>query len=446
MKKVILILIILVHSFILTKTIFFPYPELFIYPYLANHGLKPYSEILDQHFPGLMFFPVNFDSLGMTNPDIARVWLITVVIMTQLLLFVVARTIFKDDKTALLVNFLYLLWQPFFEGWVLWIDTFLPIFLLTASYLLLQKKYLLTGFALGLAVIFKQTAIPLSILISIFIIWEKGRLKEALLFLLGFIIPVFLTILYYLFLGVLYDFWYWSIVFNLTIYAKNGTSIPLALGFVTRILLVYITSLTGLFYRYKRVSLIIFLFLIGSLAGIFDRADFVHFQPSLPFAALLTICGFDALKKNRLAIVIVIVYSTIALWWQLIFYQGHLGSKVFFFDENVMKLVSKVELYTNPGDRIFVFGEVPHLYQMTKTLPSGNIFVFQFPWFLKIAEDRVLEGIIKDQPVIIVSKRDNLIEGVQIKDFAGKIDAYINENYMEIDRMGDTAILKKKGI
>src|SRR3990170_6955059 len=91
-------IILLIHTLILTKLIFFPYPELFIYPYLTNHGLKPYTQILDQHFPGLMFLPVNFDNLGVNDEYIARIWLIAVVVITQLLLFLISKEILKSNK------------------------------------------------------------------------------------------------------------------------------------------------------------------------------------------------------------------------------------------------------------------------------------------------------------------------------------------------------------
>ncbi|MBI2086444.1 hypothetical protein HYT74_03830 [Candidatus Daviesbacteria bacterium] len=129
MTKFVLLIIILAHIFILSKLIFFPYPELFVYPYLTNKGLLPYSQILDQHFPGLMFLPVNFDNLGMNDEVSARFWLFGIVFLTHVLLFLISKT-YLGAKRALLVNFLYLIWQPFFEGWVLWIDNFLPLFLL----------------------------------------------------------------------------------------------------------------------------------------------------------------------------------------------------------------------------------------------------------------------------------------------------------------------------
>jgi hypothetical protein len=80
---------------------------------------------------------------------------------------------------------------------------------------------------------------------------------------------------------------------------------------------------------------------------------------------------------------------------------------------------------------------------MSKTLPAGNIFVFQFPWFFKVAEGRILDGIIKDKPNIIVSDRTAEVEGQKITEFASKIDQYILENYEKIDDVGDTEILRK---
>ena len=81
---------------------------------------------------------------------------------------------------------------------------------------------------------------------------------------------------------------------------------------------------------------------------------------------------------------------------------------------------------------------------MSQTLPAGDIFVFQFPWFLKVAEDRILEGIKKDRPEIIVSDRTVKIEDQLISDFARKIDQYIKENYEKIDSVRETEILRRK--
>src|SRR3989338_4477724 len=329
MTKFFLLIIIIAHIFILSRLIFFPYPELFIYPYLTNHGLKPYSQILDQHFPGLMFLPVNFDNLGMNDATSARLWLYAIVAITHVLLFLISKKILGEKK-AFLANFLYLLWQPFFEGWVLWIDNFLPLLLLPAFYFLLRKSFFLSGFFLGLAIVFKQTIIPLSILIFLYILCSEKNFKKTAGYLLGLILPVILMVLYFIWMGIFPDFWYWTVTFNLTVYASSGTQIPTSFGFISRVLMVYIASLSGYLYKEKRLKIILLLFMIGSLIGAFDRANFVHFQPSLPFAILATSLGFYSLSKVNFGFIIIGIYLLITVWWQNIFYKGHISNKVFF--------------------------------------------------------------------------------------------------------------------
>lgn len=444
MNKIILPVIIFLHLLILSKLMFFPYPELFIYPYLTNHGLQPYSQILDQHFPGLMFLPINLDNLGMQNEVDARFWLLGMVLITHIFLFFISSKILKSSSKALLVNLLYLIWQPFFEGWVLWIDSFLPLFLLPAFYALLQRKFFLVGFFLGLGVVFKQTVLPLTFMVLAYIYWKDRNLKNIGKYFLGLGLPIGGMLIYLVGIGVITDFWYWAVIFNLTVYAQLGTQIPTSFGFVSRIFIVYMTSLSALMYKDKNLNLVLGLFLVGSFLGAFDRANFIHFQPSLPFALIASAVGFYSLNKKKYGFILIAVYLFITIWWQSVFYKGHVSNKIFFFDSETKSIAAKIKQYTKPNEKIFVFGGVPHLYQMSQTLPAGNIFVFQFPWFLKVAENRILNGLIQDQPEIIVAEPDIVIEGQQIKDFAPQIYQYIKENYTKIDNYGSVEILKRK--
>lgn len=450
--KLILFVIILFHGLVISKLIFFPYPELFVYPYLTNHGMKPYQQILDQHFPGLLFLPLNFDNLGMRDAFISRVWLITIVILTQLLLFFISKGLFKSSKKALLVNLLYLIWQPFFEGWVFWIDSILPLILLPAFYAFYKNKLFLCGLFLGIGIVFKQTLIPLSFLIMIYLFWKSKKFNLSLIFLSGLVGPVALMILYLTSINVTGDFWYWTIVFNLTTYAKYGTSIPTSFAFIARVLLVYLSSFFGWFGKDKRITLAIFIFLIGSLAGVFDRANFVHFQPSLPFAILATSLGVYQLHKQNYFKIMIFIYLAITFWWLGIFYKGHIsygskllsfGEKVLFFDDQLKLTASKIRQLSKPNDKIFVFGAAPNLYQLADRLPAGDVFVFQFPWFLKIAGGRLLEGIIRDKPEIVISDRTVTIEDQPITEFASQIDEYIQKNYKVIDNVGTIEILRR---
>lgn len=453
-------IIISAHIFILLKLIYFPYPELFVYPYLTNKGLLPYSQILDQHFPGPMFFPINLDNLGMNSPEIARVWSIGTVIIIQILLFFISAKFFKSKTKALLVNTLFLVWQPFFEGWVLWIDSFLPIILLPAFYALEKgnqgskgsqgsrwnKWDLICGLLLGMGIVFKQTLLPLSAFLFIYIFWDTRSFKKALYYLFGVIIPVSLMIIYMLGIGVFKDFWFWTVTFNLTTYAEFGRGIAPDWAHFSRALFVFGLPFLILLKIKLREVQILSIFLVGTLIGLSTRFDFVHFQPALPFAILVGVYGLGWLgglgRLGRLGFLG--GYGLIAVWWLGIFYKGHVGNTVISFEPSVRELAGKVRSYTKPDEKIFVFGTAPHLYQMSDTLPAGDVFVFPFPWFYKESENRLLEGIRKDRPRIIVSDRTVTIEGINITDFGKDIDQYILQNYQKMDGVGTVDILVRR--
>src|SRR3989304_2280496 len=184
---IILAAIVGIHIFTLSKLIFFPYPEFFIHPYLTAHGLIPYKQILDQHFPGLMFFPINFATLGMQTAQAAKIWSWGVVALEHFLIFVCARKLFKSDAKALLSNLVFLAWHPFFEGWVFWIDSILPVFLLAAFYFLISQEKRMhlfwAGLFLGLASVFKQVVVPLSMLVAIALYFREKKKQNLIYFL-----------------------------------------------------------------------------------------------------------------------------------------------------------------------------------------------------------------------------------------------------------------------
>jgi len=436
---------------VLLKLMFFPYPEFFVYPYLTNNGLKPYAQILDQHFPGLMFLPINFDNLGMNSELEARVWLIGVVIITQLLLFIVARLIFKNNYKALIANALYLTWQPFFEGFVFWIDNLMPLFSLSGFYFVYKYSFekqkniylLMAGLILGTGVVFKQTFIPLTVLIAFYLLWKTRSFKNVSIFSFISAVPITLTSLYYLSQNIFNDFWYWTVTFNLTAYSKFGLQVERPLGYFTRILLVFGTSFLSVFSNRKKELVLLGVFFMGSIFGSFDRLDFVHLQPVLPFAILTTVMGFEAIFVRKYFRLFIFAYIFISLWWLGVFYKGHISEKVLFFDESTKKLAGKIMENTNKGEKIFVFGAAPHLYQMSNTLPAGGVFVFQFPWFTRIAEDRILDGLKKDKPNIIVYDSNPKFNDQHITEYMSKTNEYIIKNYHVFDQVGDTKIMRK---
>jgi len=113
-----------------------------------------------------------------------------------------------------------------------------------------------------------------------------------------------------------------------------------------------------------------------------------------------------------------------------------------FNDTETVSLVNSVNMYKKGGS-VFALGTYPHIYYLTNCLPPGNIFSFQFPWFMKIAEDRILEGIVTDPPDIIVRDGSAQVDGFTLVNYMEKIEDYVKKNYREINRIGSTEILVK---
>jgi len=441
-----LLVVVIIHILILLNSIFLPYPELFIYPYLTNIGLAPYAQILDQHFPGIMFFPINLANLGFTTPDRFRLLQIAIVIFVHLMLNKIAFKISNSARLALVANLLFLLFHPFLEGGVLWIDNFLPLLLLPLFYLLTnvltKKKAFIVGVLIASTVLLKQVAIVLAIILAFYILFFRKKEQVSIVFVSGVFVITGILVLYVFQKNILNDFIYWTGTFNLTTYARMGRKYATFREFLA-IGVVYIPALLvsvyGLLSRRKTLCLLSVFFITGLLYS-YARFDYVHLQPSLPFAILLLISAFRVTPKKTLESVF-ILYLIPVVWVSSRFYSTSFKNEVRFFGNSEYKVADKVSELTNENDPIFMFGTLPHMYQMTKTRPPGDVFVFQFPWFMSVAEARVLDGLKVDPPKVVVQQKSASIDNSSLFEYMKGIEEYISENYEKIDEVEDIEIL-----
>lgn len=441
-------LIVSVHLFLLSKLNFFPYPELFVYSYLTEKGLVPYKQIFDQHFPGVMFFPVNLASLGIDTPEEMRILHLSLIAITHVLLFVTSRKLFKSRMTTLFSNFLYIIWQPFFEGNVLWIETFVTPFLLASFYFLvrsqknLMRSYFLSGFFLGLALLFKQVIGPLIILVA-FYLFVKKKHQAVLSFCLGVLIPVAVLILWISYYGIWKEFIYWTVTFNLTTFAKMGKKYADLKG-ILKLIPLFGIAISASFYTAvkKRTNrpILVAIFLFGSLLFAYARFDYIHFQPALPFAILAFIYGFREIAIDK-RFFMAPFYGILALYLILPFWKSNIGRDVLFFGEQEQKLSKQILSYANEGDTVFAMATTPHIYELTKTLPPGKVFVFQFPWFMKIAEQRVLAGIIIDPPKVVIRDLTSQVQEMNLVFYMPEINDHIERYYQTVYQVDGIEVL-----
>lgn len=437
------------HVFILNKIIFFPYPELFIYSYLTNKGLLPYKDIFDQHFPGIMLSPINMISLGFDTPYEARLLHMVLIAVNHILIYLLAKKIFRSNFLSLCANFFYLIWQPYMEGYVLWIESFVtPLILLAANIFSVKynfvKKYFFSGLVLGVAFIFKQVLTFLLFFLAAYIIVKHG-FKKGLIFVLGVSLPVILMLFYIIKKGVFPEFFFWTFIFNVTTFAEMGRKYPTVYELLKG-LWVFGPSFVVILWaklknRLEESYVVLFIFLLGSLAFAYARFDWVHLQPALPFAILFFIL-FLKIFHRYVVYLFVPLYIIGSAYLIMPFYNWAFSQKnIQFFGDFENKLKDEVIKYVQPDDSVFAFGTTPHLYFLTNTLPAGRVFVFQFPWFMKISEERVLEGIISNQPKVVVRDKTAQVQGMNLLESMPDISNYIERNFKVVGLIDGVEIM-----
>ena len=251
---IILFLIILIHIFLLSKLVFFPYPELFIYPYLVEKGLVPYKQIFDQHFPGVMFFPINLATLGIDSVSEMRLVNYLLVFLAHSLIYKISSKIFINSPRFLFVpNILFMLWHPFMEGYVLWVDSFAQVGLLISYYFFLSNsrwKDLITGITIGLVLLLKQTVFPLILILLLYFLLSRWAKTKVFKFIIGVSFCIILLILWVVAKGILKEFLYWTFTFNLTIFAQMGRKYG-SIGQIARIIPLFLPTLIFLFFYFR---------------------------------------------------------------------------------------------------------------------------------------------------------------------------------------------------
>ena len=452
-------LLIFIHIFILLQLMFFPYPELFIYSYLTDKGLLPYKQIIDQHFPGVMFLPINLYSLGIDTLQEMRMIYFALIISSDLIFTKILKKIFNKNVYMLLGFLLYIFWQIYFEGHVFWIESFItPLILLAFGFLLnffenrrIRNLYF-AALSVGIALVFKQTVLPLAGLVFLYLFFKRIHFKNLLLGGIIFIIPILLVTLYFSKIGVLRDFFYWTVTFNLTIFNEMGKTRPDIIGFA-KILPVFGVSVVALLYYLIRkkdnIVNLTGIFLFGCLFFAYARFDHIHLQPALPFALILLTMLIVAVSRIPYPVVfrvaLSVAYCILSLYIfipNFRFYNKP-GVSPMFNDAETAVIVEKVKEYSNKGDTIFAFGTHPHIYYLTETMPPGNVFTFQFPWFMKVAEQTILTGIVNSPPKVVIRDLNAEVGGYSLAEYMQDIDQYIVENYVLVDYENNIEVLVK---
>lgn len=189
-----------------------------------NQGLIPYRDLVDHKPPAIYFLFASLFKLFGTNVWVIKIALILSTLGTGVFVKKITDHLKSGAGWYAAIIFVFLLTQ--FEGYYLIAEPFMILPLLLAWWLIVRRPHssgwlVVAGACLGLVILFKQTGL-LSV-ISLLILGFTRTSKRVML-LLGFFLPLLLTLLYLKANGAVGAAWHQVVILTLTHYPPESLS------------------------------------------------------------------------------------------------------------------------------------------------------------------------------------------------------------------------------
>jgi len=441
----------LAHLFLLVKLKFTAWPEMTLWPYLITKGWLPYKDIAIAHTPLLLVDLTILYKLFGVGVWQLKIYTWLLILLTDILLFWVVREIW-NRKTAILSLAFFVPFQLFYEGNGLWFDLALAPMALIIFYFIKRKDYFWAGIFWVLAFLTKQTAfwflIPIGLMFFQGISLQKLQklLGVSKKFALGILGTSLIAILAIWTLGFLKDFYYWTFEFVIGILpkAQGQINLPTLRQLVISFFPFSILALLP-FVQKRKESIQLSTWVIAGTLGAFPRWELFHFQPALPFLAIVG--GLILSQINKLKPIIKILlagYVILSIFLVSKYYLREWGRETRFFESEVKQIVAYIEESMEQNDKIYVLNAWDSVYALSNTLPAVRPWIPHLPWYMKLPG--IQEDIVSSLDIV----RPNLIiQGEYSETGLGSykpelIDEFIRDNYEINDNIGSYLIFIPK--
>ena len=342
-------------------------------------------------------------------------------LVTILAFYQLSRQIFPENKTAQAVStgfFAFLTSIHTFEGNVANAENFMMLPIITGLLLILRSakfwSFFLAGMLFSLAVLFKVPAafdFAAALVILFFLFLEKKKKNYSLLaihyllLILGFLLPLAVTFLYYASQGALNQYLRAAFLQNIP-YLSSWTSSQAQVGglplpLLGRSLSVFLLVIILLILK-KRISFAaktaLVWFAFSWFAALLSSRPYPHYllqvMPAFSLSAgLLSQEKTKWLKEKFIAPILIFIllltFVAFRFWlyanspYYLNFYQFALGVKTreeYFnnFDPRakvIYQAADYLKSHTLPAEKIFIWGNDPFVYAMAERLPVGRYTV-----------------------------------------------------------------------
>lgn len=409
------------HIFLTLARGYFLSIEFTLYPYLITHGFLPYKNILDQHFPTLLFGPFALPAFLTTNPWPLLALFLTVLCLTDILLY--SSLVRFRVKFPFVWLIFYIVSSVYFSGNVLWIETFVNLFLSTWLLLSFSRRPLsqiVSGLLLSQILLLRPTFAPA----LLFLFLGFGVPLSPLLIgglLTGFLIPALYLVRY----NLIGEFYRLAIVFNSQVYPPASRLFPAKRQIFLLVLWLFPMGLR----LWKNKKFFLLLSLASFFILIFPRFGYEHLQPLFLCATL--VWALNSPRPPKIIYLMIVILFVLNLVSSIRHPYGN------YFLTPEVKSISEV-VRRLPGQEIYLLGASDLIYPLSGKLPPLQTYLPSLPWYFsqKDFTNRVITSLRDHQTTILVDYSAT-VDGYNVVESSGSIFEYIKINFTPGARMGD---------
>lgn len=374
---------------------------------LINSGAPLYSGAWENKPPLLLIL------YALLNSDqfLIRIASLIFGLLSIWFFYLTARRLFPKSKNAvMIVTFVYtfLFGINLIEGNIANAENFMMLPILASVYLFTSgelvkrlwevKAYFFAGFILSFAFLTKVVAVFDFLALSTFLLFDYEKNTKEIIrkklfpFVLGFIIPVLTTIVYFIFNGSFKEFMDAFVLRNVSYVGyENEFFIPQGLLFLKIFALTLFISFLYLRRKYikRNVLLILIWFGFSLFNAYFSQRHYSHYLIILLPSFCLMIAVVIAEKKERvfslisLVLALLVIRQTFVLKFEKVipYYSNliafcmdkkNLNGYQAFFDRQTPRdylLANYIKSNTNENERVFIWGNNAQVYKLANRVP-----------------------------------------------------------------------------
>lgn len=377
-----------------------------------NNGSLLYKDIWDNKPPLLYILYALFQSDQFTVRFVSLIF----GLLSIIAFFFLSKKLFSKSVGSIKIHilttsiFALLFALPILEGNIANAENFMLLPILLAALLIFQRvetnsKLFLAGILVSLAFLFKIVAVFdfLAFLIFFFIVNYHRKLdlssfvRNTAPFIFGFLLPIFIVVLYFAINGAFVDFFRATFSSNIGYVGwKNRFVIPQGLLLFKAVLLI----IAVIFITKKRVILdknmifIVLWFAFSLFNAFFSERPYTHYLLVLlpSFSLMLGLIFWRNSFRKLIAFILIVMFILVVKNFDFykkttVYYQNFtafiLGQKSVssyraFFDKKTptdYEIAMFIKSKIGKNDSIFVWGNNAQLYKMVERVPPGKYVV-----------------------------------------------------------------------